>query len=53
MTLISGDYSEVYTKVLVAQLVSAVAHLHAVGIAHRDLKPENVLFASHAPDAPL
>lgn len=27
------------------QLVSALAHLHALGVVHRDLKPENILFA--------
>ena len=26
------------------QLVSAVNHLHKLGILHRDIKPENVLF---------
>jgi calcium-dependent protein kinase len=30
------------------QLLSAVAHCHALGIVHRDLKPENLLFSQTA-----
>ncbi|VDL94099.1 unnamed protein product, partial [Schistocephalus solidus] len=38
---------------IVYQIANAIAYLHRMNIAHRDLKPENLLFASHAPDAPL
>lgn len=40
-----GEYSEQDASGLVRQIISAVAHLHANGIAHRDLKPQNLLCA--------
>lgn len=48
-----GEYSEAVAMRLLAQIISAVAHLHSFGIAHRDLKPENVLLASSAADAAI
>lgn len=33
------------TRLLLAQLLSALAHAHARGIVHRDLKPSNILLA--------
>lgn len=47
-TLISarGALAESETRVLFGQLVSAVAHLHSLGISHRDIKPQNVLLDS-------
>eukprot|EP01101_Sappina_pedata_P008701 TRINITY_DN487_c0_g1_i1.p1 TRINITY_DN487_c0_g1~~TRINITY_DN487_c0_g1_i1.p1 ORF type:complete len:942 (+),score=436.57 TRINITY_DN487_c0_g1_i1:21-2846(+) len=41
--LSKGNYSERSAAKLVKQMMSAVAYLHASGIAHRDLKPENIL----------
>jgi len=38
-----GFYSERYSKILIKQIISAVAYLHEYGIAHRDIKPENLL----------
>jgi len=38
-----GEYSEQDASNIVRQIISAVAHLHANGIAHRDLKPQNLL----------
>jgi serine/threonine protein kinase len=40
-----GEYSEKDASNIVRQIISAVAHLHANGIAHRDLKPQNLLCA--------
>lgn len=40
-----GEYSEQDASNIVRQIISAVAHLHANGIAHRDLKPQNLLCA--------
>jgi len=34
---------EVQYRTIATWIVTAVAHLHAAGIAHRDLKPENVI----------
>lgn len=41
----STGLSEPKAVAIAAQLVSALAHIHSVGIAHRDIKPENVLFS--------
>jgi len=38
-----GEYSEKDASNIVRQIISAVGHLHANGIAHRDLKPQNLL----------
>lgn len=35
--------SEDQARVYIAEIVSAVSHLHKSGIVHRDLKPENIL----------
>uniref|UniRef100_A0A804RA99 non-specific serine/threonine protein kinase n=1 Tax=Zea mays TaxID=4577 RepID=A0A804RA99_MAIZE len=38
-----GLFREELARIYAAEIVSAVAHLHANGIMHRDLKPENIL----------
>lgn len=38
-----GLFREDLARIYTAEIVSAVAHLHANGIMHRDLKPENIL----------
>ena len=36
---------------LVAQVASALEHMHGLAVSHRDLKPENLLLESRAEDA--
>ncbi|KAL0293575.1 UNVERIFIED_CONTAM: Serine/threonine-protein kinase AtPK2/AtPK19 [Sesamum radiatum] len=38
-----GLFREDLARIYAAEIVSAVAHLHAHGVMHRDLKPENIL----------
>ncbi|XP_062215682.1 serine/threonine-protein kinase AtPK2/AtPK19-like isoform X2 [Phragmites australis] len=38
-----GLFREELARIYAAEIVCAVAHLHANGIMHRDLKPENIL----------
>uniref|UniRef100_A0A8D0CIP5 Ribosomal protein S6 kinase n=1 Tax=Scleropages formosus TaxID=113540 RepID=A0A8D0CIP5_SCLFO len=37
-------FSETEASRIMRKLVSAVSHMHDVGVVHRDLKPENLLF---------
>ena len=39
-----GGLSEPDIKLVMFQLLSALAHCHANGVVHRDVKPENILF---------
>ena len=48
-----GQYSERDAMALVAQVGSALQHIHACSVSHRDLKPENLLLESSAEDAPV
>ncbi|XP_027351021.1 phosphoenolpyruvate carboxylase kinase 1-like [Abrus precatorius] len=41
-----GSLPEPHAASLMKQLLEAVAHCHALGIAHRDIKPDNLLFDS-------
>ncbi|XP_032883433.1 ribosomal protein S6 kinase alpha-5 isoform X1 [Amblyraja radiata] len=38
-------FSETEASCIMRKLVSAVSHMHDVGVVHRDLKPENLLYA--------
>ncbi|KAI5058768.1 hypothetical protein GOP47_0026938 [Adiantum capillus-veneris] len=38
-----GPFVEAHARSCLAEIVSAVAHLHSHGILHRDIKPENIL----------
>jgi serine/threonine protein kinase len=42
----SGRFSENRVKFYSAEIVSAISHLHSLGIVYRDLKPENILLDS-------
>jgi serine/threonine protein kinase len=41
-----GTLSLQYGAFVLAEIVSALSHIHGHGIIHRDLKPENILFNS-------
>jgi serine/threonine protein kinase len=41
-----GRFPEVRVRFYAAEIVSAIAHLHSLGIVYRDLKPENILLDS-------
>eukprot|EP00873_Tetraselmis_striata_P035554 jgi/Tetstr1/455818/TSEL_042610.t1 len=38
-----GSYPEDDCRVVISQILSALVHMHAVGVAHRDIKPENIV----------
>merc|ERR1719159_518071 len=46
-------YSEKDGKILVRNLLEAVAYIHGKGIMHRDLKPENILLVSKSSDTDI
>lgn len=46
-----GKFSEAFASKIIKQVLSAIKHLHDMGICHRDLKPENILFESKSKDA--
>merc|ERR1712224_850768 len=48
-----GYYPEMEGKVVVSNLVEAVAYIHSKGIMHRDLKPENILLVSKNSDTDI
>jgi len=41
-----GRFAESRVKFYAAEITSAIAHLHSLGIVYRDLKPENILLDS-------
>jgi len=46
-------YTEKDAAHVIYQIVSAVKHMHEVGVTHRDLKPENILYATKAHDSAI
>jgi len=46
-------YSERDAATLTKKIVSAVTHMHEMGVCHRDLKMENVLFENESPNAEI
>eukprot|EP00873_Tetraselmis_striata_P029663 jgi/Tetstr1/449927/TSEL_036981.t1 len=48
-----GSYSEEDCRVVMKNLLSALVHMHAVGVAHRDIKTENVVLGRNDNPAEL
>lgn len=44
-----GHLPESNVQTMAAQLLSALKHLHQIGITHRDIKPDNILIYSRDP----
>lgn len=49
----SPDFNESKASKILGQIISAVYHLHKLGVAHCDLKPENFIFKTKDEDSPL
>ncbi|KAI9227076.1 MAG: kinase-like domain-containing protein, partial [Piptocephalis tieghemiana] len=49
--LMARPDAELVARHIFAQICSAVAYCHSVGVYHRDLKPENILLV-HSPSSP-
>lgn len=47
------SFSEAEASHIMRKLVSAVSHMHDVGVVHRDLKPENFLFTDESDNSEL
>nr|XP_056706681.1 ribosomal protein S6 kinase alpha-5 isoform X1 [Euleptes europaea] len=46
-------FSESEASFIMRRLVSAVSHMHDVGVVHRDLKPENLLFTDESDNSEI
>ncbi|KAM6912769.1 ribosomal protein S6 kinase alpha-5 isoform 2-T2 [Xenentodon cancila] len=46
-------FSETEASRIMRKLVSAVSHMHDVGVVHRDLKPENLLFTDEGENSEI
>uniref|UniRef100_A0A8C4VPW0 Ribosomal protein S6 kinase alpha-5 n=1 Tax=Gopherus evgoodei TaxID=1825980 RepID=A0A8C4VPW0_9SAUR len=46
-------FSETEASYIMRKLVSAVSHMHDVGVVHRDLKPENLLFTDESDNSEI
>ncbi|XP_048341154.1 ribosomal protein S6 kinase alpha-5 isoform X2 [Sphaerodactylus townsendi] len=46
-------FSETEASYIMRRLVSAVSHMHDVGVVHRDLKPENLLFSDESDNSEI
>ncbi|KAM8921332.1 ribosomal protein S6 kinase alpha-5 [Pelodytes ibericus] len=46
-------FSETEASYIMRRLVSAVSHMHDVGVVHRDLKPENLIFTDESDNSEI
>uniref|UniRef100_A0A8D3APD5 Ribosomal protein S6 kinase alpha-5 n=1 Tax=Scophthalmus maximus TaxID=52904 RepID=A0A8D3APD5_SCOMX len=46
-------FSETEASRIMRKLVSAVSHMHDVGVVHRDLKPENLIFTDESENSEI
>jgi len=48
-----SSFSELEASFVIRDVVSAIGHLHSIGVVHRDLKPENLIYLNEDLKSPV